>query len=143
MNAAFAERGAVIGVLADSLIGKIRKPDVLEALDEGNMCLITQQAPSAGFTPGSAMNRNKTVYALSDATVVIASADKTGGTWAGAVEALRSKNGTVIVWRGEGEGPGNAALENLGGRRLGNVGELKHLIGLESEPTEQLSLDLT
>ena len=142
MNAAHLADGSVIGVLADSLIGRIRKPDVLQALDGGNTCLVAQQLPSAGFTPASAMNRNKLVYALSEATVVVASAEQTGGTWAGAVEAIRAGNGTVIVWRGEGEGPGNAALEPLGGRKMTSVEDLASLIGSNEEPARQLSLEL-
>ena len=140
MNAAFQAGGGVVGVLADSLIGRIRKPDTLEALDAGKTCLISQQIPSAGFTPASAMSRNKLVYALSDATVIVASAEKSGGTWAGAVEAIRAGNGTVIVWRGEGEAPGNAALERLGGRAMTSVGDLGSLAG--SGGTRQLSLEL-
>ncbi len=142
MNAAYLADGSVIGVLADSLIGRIRKPDVLEALDSGNTCLVAQQVPSAGFTPASAMSRNTLVYALSEATVVVASADQTGGTWAGAVEAIRAGNGTVIVWRGDGEGPGNAALERLGGRTMTSVKDLASLIGSSEEPVRQLSLEL-
>ncbi|MEA1904127.1 MAG: DNA-processing protein DprA [Actinomycetota bacterium] len=142
MNAAHLADGSVIGVLADSLIGRIRKPDVLEALDSGNTCLVTQQVPSAGFTPASAMSRNKLVYALSEATVVVASDEQTGGTWAGAIEAIRAGNGTVIVWRGEGERPGNPALERLGGQAMTTVVELGDLIRSSSEPVEQLTLEL-
>jgi len=142
MNAAFQAGGGVVGVLADSLIGWIRKPDVLEALDAGKTCLISQQVPSAGFTPASAMGRNKLVYALSEATVVITSAEESGGTWAGAVEGIRAGNGTVLVWREEGEGPGNASLEKLGGRSMTRVVDLASLINSSEEPVRQLLLDL-
>jgi predicted Rossmann fold nucleotide-binding protein DprA/Smf involved in DNA uptake len=142
MNAAYQADGSVIGVLADSLIGRIRKSDVLQALDNGNTCLVAQQVPAAGFTPASAMSRNKLVYAFSEATVIVASADGTGGTWTGAVEAVRAGNGTVIVWRGAGEGPGNAGLERLGGRTMTSVEDLASLIGSSEEPVQQLSLDL-
>jgi len=142
MNAAYQADGSVIGVLADSLIGRIRKSDVLQALDNGNTCLVAQQVPAAGFTPASAMSRNKLVYALSAATVIVASNDGTGGTWAGAVEAIRAGNGTIIVWRGSGEGPGNAALERLGGHLMTSVGDLASLIGSSEGPVRQLSLEL-
>jgi predicted Rossmann fold nucleotide-binding protein DprA/Smf involved in DNA uptake len=88
------------------------------------------------------MSRNKLIYALSEATVVVASAEQTGGTWAGAVEAIRAGNGTVIIWRGEGEGPGNAALEQLGGRTMTSAENLASLIGSSEEPVQQLSLEL-
>lgn len=143
MNAAYIADGSVIGVLADSLIGRIRKPDVLQALDDGKTCLISQQVPSAGFTPASAMSRNKLVYALSAATVIVASAEESGGTWTGAVEAIRASNGIVIVWRGEGEGRGNQALERLGAHAMADVGELSELRLASPEQTEQLRLDIS
>lgn len=141
MNAAFQSGGSVIGVLADSLIGRIRKPDVLQALDDGNVCLVTQQAPSSGFTAGAAMSRNKLIYGLSAVTVVVASDDDSGGTWAGAKEALKSGNGTVAVWRGEGEGAGNQALEDMGAHRLEEPADLASLLDVRS-PSEQITLDL-
>lgn len=142
MNAAYLADGSVIGVLADSLIGRIRRRDVLEALDSGHTCLVAQQVPSAGFTPASAMSRNKLIYALSAATLIVASAEESGGTWTGAVEAIRAGNGTVIVWNGPGEGPGNTALARLGGRAMTSVGDLGELIGSNEEPVRQLSLEL-
>ena len=142
MNAAFGANGSVVGVLADSLIGRIRKPDVLQALDSGNTCLITQQAPSSGFSPAGAMNRNKLIYALADVTVVVAATEDTGGTWAGAVEAIKAKNGVVAIWRGAGEGPGNAALERFGGQAIREALDLHELLEQSPDPTEQLSLDL-
>lgn len=133
--------GSVVGVLADSLIGRIRKPDVLQALDEGGVCLVTQQAPSSGFTPAAAMARNKVIYGLSAVTVVVASDEDSGGTWAGAKEALKTRNGTVAVWRGPGEGPGNEALQRLGAGPIRDTSELEGLLDTE-ETSEQMSLDL-
>ncbi len=142
MNAAYLAGGTVIGVLADSLVRRIRKPGVLEALHAGTTCLVSQQVPTAGFSPASAMGRNKLVYALSVATVVVASAENSGGTWAGAVEAIRTGNGTVIVWRGAGEGPGNEALEKRGGQPMASVDHLGDLVRSADPPTSQLTLDL-
>jgi predicted Rossmann fold nucleotide-binding protein DprA/Smf involved in DNA uptake len=140
MNAAFSDRGTVVGVLADSLIGRIRRPDTLQALDEGTVCLLTQQAPSSGFTPAAAMARNKIVYALSALTVVVASDEGSGGTWSGATEALRAENGTVAVWRGQGEGPGNEALEKAGALPIRDPSELSDLLDSDDK-SEQMSLD--
>jgi predicted Rossmann fold nucleotide-binding protein DprA/Smf involved in DNA uptake len=141
MNAAYEEAGSVIGVLADSLQARIRNSDVLRALDDGDTCLVSQQIPSAGFTPASAMARNKLIYALSDLTVVVASDLDSGGTWSGAVEALNRGVSRVVVWRGAGEGPGNEALERSGASPLRSAGELSALFAAErpSAP-EQLSL---
>lgn len=143
MNSAHSAGGSVVGVLADSLIGRIRRPDILNALDAGTTCLISQQVPSAGFTAGAAMSRNKIVYGLSAATVVVASAEDSGGTWTGATEAIRKGTGTVTVWRGEGEGPGNEALERKGARPMCDVAELSELLRSTPDPAEQLRLDVT
>lgn len=147
MNAAFQAAGSVVGVLADSLQARVRNSDILRALDAGSTCLITQQAPSVGFTPASAMSRNKLVYALSTVTVVVATDEGSGGTWAGAIEAIKRSNGVVAVWRGEGEGPGNAALEQRGALPMRSISDLASLLdtehldlGTPSEDPVQLGL---
>lgn len=141
MNAAFMAGGQVVGVLADSLLSRIRKPDVLRALDQGDVCLITQQSPSSGFTPAAAMSRNQLIYGLSELTVVVCSDQGSGGTWAGATEALRGNNGIVVVWRGEGEGPGNSELEKMGAIPIKTAKDLEGIIDQPSPVlAEQLSL---
>ncbi|MCP3976142.1 MAG: DNA-processing protein DprA [bacterium] len=141
MNAAYTAGGTVLGVLADSLQARIRKPDILRALDSGQTTLITQQAPSSGFTPAAAMGRNKLIYAMSHVTVVVASDEDGGGTWTGAVEALKAGNGVTAAWRGRGEGPGNGRLVELGAVPVHSTVDM--LACLDADPTtapEQLSL---
>lgn len=141
MNAAFMAGGTVVGVLADSLQGRIRKPGTLQAIDEGTVCLLSQQIPSAGFSPHAAMARNKLVYALSEVTVVIATDLETGGTWMGATEALKKTNGHVAVWTGDGAGPGNTALLRLGASALSTPGRLLDFrTDPPAAPAEQLGL---
>jgi predicted Rossmann fold nucleotide-binding protein DprA/Smf involved in DNA uptake len=141
MNAAFTAGGTVIGVLADSLQARIRKPGTLQAIDEGTVCLVSQHIPSAGFTPHSAMARNKLVYALSEITVVVAAELETGGTWDGAVEAIKKRNGTVAVWAGDGGGPGNDALIRTGATALTSTSDLFGLHPTDAPDTsEQLGL---
>jgi predicted Rossmann fold nucleotide-binding protein DprA/Smf involved in DNA uptake len=127
MNASNESGGSVVGVLADSLLERIRSSEVLASLDSGLTCLITQQHPSVGFTPAAAMSRNKLIYAIADVTVVIASDLESGGTWSGATEALRSNYGRVAVYRGPGSGPGNAKLGDLGATALLATDELDSL----------------
>ena len=141
MAAAFEAGGSVVGVLADSLAGRIRRPDTLRALDSGQICLITHQHPGAGFGAGAAIGRNKLIYALAKLTVVVATDRGRGGTWEGASEALRSGYGRVAVWRGGGEGPGNAALEDLGAEPIRAVEELCGLVDADTpEPPAQMSM---
>lgn len=136
MNAAYEARGTIVGVIADSLRKRVRSSDVARALHEGNTCLISIQHPTAGFTPAAAMGRNKLIYALSDVTVVVASDHDSGGTWAGATEALRRGYGRVAVWRGRGEGTGNAALEKRGATPLKAVADLDSLVKQGPDPAQ-------
>lgn len=141
MNAAFQAGGTVVGVLADSLQARIRQGDVLRAIDGGTICLVSQQVPSAGFSPAAAMARNKLIYALTETTVVIASDPGSGGTWAGAVEALKKHLADVAVWTGPGAGSGNDQLIGLGGRPMANASDLFDLAARAKAPEpEQLKL---
>jgi predicted Rossmann fold nucleotide-binding protein DprA/Smf involved in DNA uptake len=123
MNAGFTAGGRTVGVVADSLEQRIRRSEMIQALDTERICLVTLQHPSAGFSPASAYGRNKAIYGLADLTVVVASSEGEGGTWKGATEALRLGL-PVTVWRGDGEGPGNAALEKAGARPITDPGDL-------------------
>jgi len=60
------------------------------------------------------MARNKLIYALSDAAVIAASAVGTGGSWAGAVEALDAGWVPVFVRAGEDVPEGNRQLLGRG-----------------------------
>lgn len=90
--------GAVVEFLADSLEKKIKKPNIIKALLNGQMLLFSDTKPEIGFTVAKAMNRNKLIYAASFGTFVIASDYNKGGTWAGATEALRNSLCKVFVW---------------------------------------------
>lgn len=97
MNAALTSRGTAVGILADSLEKSIRNPDNREAISRGDLCLVTPYSPSAPFSVGTAMGRNKLIYTLADHAIVVASDAEKGGTWAGATEALKSKWLPVFV----------------------------------------------
>lgn len=114
MAAAYEAGGTVVGVLADSLERTIAIRENRAAMLDGRSCLCTPYRPDARFTAGNAMGRNKIIYGLSRATLVIASAKGEGGTWAGATEALKKGYGRVAVWTGEGGGPGNVPLVGHG-----------------------------
>lgn len=88
------------------------------------------------------MARNKPVYVLADLTVVVAADGGSGGTWSGAEEALRRRYGRVAVWRGAGEGSGNARLERMGAVALRSLDDLAAILQRpEPRPTpEQLTM---
>jgi hypothetical protein len=77
---------------------------------------------------------------LSTVTVVVATDEGSGGTWAGATEALKKGISTVLVWRGEGEGPGNAALIARGGIAIDTLSALGGLLTISGAAPDQLSL---
>ena len=93
-ESALEARGTAVGVLADSLTRAVKSQK--EALKKGDLCLVTPYSPSAGFSVGAAMGRNRLIYTLADYAIVVASDAETGGTWAGATETL--KNGWVPVF---------------------------------------------
>ena len=59
-----------------------------EALMDGRLVLACPYDPAARFQVGQAMQRNKLIYALSDAALVVNSDYGKGGTWTGATEQL-------------------------------------------------------
>jgi predicted Rossmann fold nucleotide-binding protein DprA/Smf involved in DNA uptake len=145
MNAALEEGGVAVGVLADSLVRAVRDGDVRRAIADERLCFITPYKPTAGFSVASAMGRNKLIYALSQATLVVAADVETGGTWEGAVESLRKEYAPVLVWTGAGAGPGNEALVRRGATGAGDVGTLFPLPRAErasGSSLTQLSLDV-
>jgi predicted Rossmann fold nucleotide-binding protein DprA/Smf involved in DNA uptake len=118
MDGSLEAGGVAIGVLADSLESTVRKPDVRQLLLDDRLLLLTPYAPTAGFSVGGAMGRNKLIYGLADFAVVVSSDFQTGGTWAGAVEALKAGWCPVIVREAEGAPKGNRELIKLGGLGL-------------------------
>jgi predicted Rossmann fold nucleotide-binding protein DprA/Smf involved in DNA uptake len=123
MRAALDAEGKVVGVLADSLLRALREPETRRAISGGQACFCTPFKPDAAFSVANAMGRNKLIYALSAATLVVAADDGSGGTWAGAKEALASGR-PVISWIGPGAGPGNSVLADRGATRLTELDQL-------------------
>ena len=128
MDAALEVGGAVLGILAESLSRKLKRPDVRRAVYDGATVMCTPYNPDAPFSAGNAMGRNKLIYAQAALTVVIASDTGTGGTWSGATEALKRGCGAVAVWRGDGEGPGNESLQQLGAAPVSSIEDIESLL---------------
>ena len=130
MQAALEADGLAFGALADSLERTARQPDVREFVSDGKLVLLTPYAPTAGFSVGAAMGRNKLIYGLAEFAVVVSSDHQTGGTWAGAVEALKANWCPVLVRDGDGVPGGNKELLKLGATRL----TAKELTGISDLP---------
>lgn len=110
--------GKVAAFIADSMISKIKKKEIREAITKGNLLLMSEINPKSGFTVYSAMNRNKYIYGLSKLTVVVSSDYNKGGTWAGAIENLKNSWVPILV-RNESDVPkGNLELIKMGANVL-------------------------
>ncbi|MDO8542064.1 MAG: DNA-processing protein DprA [Opitutaceae bacterium] len=115
MNGALQAGGNVAGVMADSLERAALARENREPLMDGRLVLISPYDPAAGFNVGNAMQRNKLIYALADAALVVTSDLEKGGTWTGAIEQLdRLHFVPVFVRNGANAGKGNAALLRRG-----------------------------
>lgn len=136
MNAAFGAGGQVVGVLADALEHAVTRRSTRRGVSGGQICLVTPYPPNAPFSVGNAMGRNKIIYALSRCTIVVASDHETGGTWAGATEALKNGYGRVGSWSGPGAVAGNGALIQRGAAELSDVDRLGELLDKSADPPE-------
>jgi predicted Rossmann fold nucleotide-binding protein DprA/Smf involved in DNA uptake len=112
MDSALEARGTAVSVLADSLERAVKSRK--EALSRGDLCLVTPYSPNAGFSVGAAMGRNRLIYTLADYALVVASDAETGGTWAGATEALKNNWLPVFVLEHEAMPEGNKLLLQKG-----------------------------
>jgi predicted Rossmann fold nucleotide-binding protein DprA/Smf involved in DNA uptake len=115
MSGALEAGGKTIGVLADSLERAALNREHRTFLMEGQLVLISPFDPSAGFNVGHAMRRNKLIYALADAALVVNSDYEKGGTWAGALEQLEKLQFVPVYVRSNGEtSDGIKALRHKG-----------------------------
>lgn len=117
MRGGLENGGRVAGVLADSLERAALNRDNRDWLINEQLALISPYDPSAGFNIGNAMQRNKLIYALAEAALVVNAEYEKGGTWAGATEQLRKLRFVPVYVRSTGElGPGLEALTKLGAK---------------------------
>ena len=115
MRGALEAGGKVAGVLADSLERAALNREHRSFLIDGQLVLVSAYDPAAGFNVGNAMQRNKQIYALADAALVVSSDYEKGGTWAGAVEQLEKLRLVPVYVRSNGEtGKGLEALRRKG-----------------------------
>lgn len=118
MLGALDKEGTAAGVLADSLLRAATSAKYRKGLMGNNLVLVSPFNPEAGFDVGNAMRRNRYIYCLADAAVVVTTSKERGGTWNGAIENL--KHGWVPLWVKEHADPnsGNAALVQQGAQWL-------------------------
>jgi len=118
MTGALEKEGTVIGILAENLLRAATSSKYRQALLASDLVLISSFNPESGFDVGNAMARNKYIYCLSDAAIVIASTKEKGGTWSGASENLSNKWVPLWVKSTNSAGSGNQSLVSKGAQWL-------------------------
>jgi DNA processing protein len=114
MRGALEAEGRAVGVLADSLERAATNREHRNLLLDRRLALLSPYDPSAGWNVGHAMQRNKLIYALADAALVVSSDLEKGGTWAGATEQLEKYRFVPVYVRASGER--GSGLEALGAK---------------------------
>lgn len=143
MRGALEAGGRVCGVLTDSLERQVLTREHRDLLLEGRLVLVSPYDPNAGFNRGHAMQRNKIVYALADAALVVSSDVEKGGTWAGAIEQLRKLKLVTVYVRSTGTPQrGLDALRSNGAISWPNPATPGDLRTLLDAPQEQQSAEM-
>ena len=136
MRGALDAGGIVVGILADGLEKAAVRREHREALMNGRLALICPYDPAARFNVGHAMQRNKLIYALADAALVVNSDYGKGGTWTGASEQLDRLEFVPVYVRADGDvGKGLAELQRLGARPWPNPKTAQELEEVLNSPS--------
>lgn len=136
-SASLSNDSFCIEYISDSLTRKIKKRDAITALHNNKLLIMSMTKPDAGFNAGIAMQRNKYIYAQSEATIVVKSDYNKGGTWGGATEALR-KEYCPVLCRDKKQYSGNTGLIKQGAIPIdenwdGNIEAINQLMPTEIE----------
>ncbi len=127
MAGALDAGGWALGVLAEGLAKTATSGQYRAGLMSDHLTLVSPFDPDSRWFAYTAMERNKLLYGLSDAALVVASSADSGGTWAGAAEALQLGKVRVFVKSTGVLAQGNPKLLRMGG------------IPFPSEPSENLA----
>ena len=108
-----------IEYVSDSMLRKLKSSDTVKRIQDGKLLMLSVVRPDAGFNVGIAMQRNRYIYAQSEATVVVRADLNKGGTWSGATENLRHSWCPTLCW--DDTYPGNIALIDKGAVAIDNT----------------------
>ncbi len=117
MKGTLEAKGKLTGILANDLKSAVTNRTYRDAILNEQLVLVSPYDPSSGFNVGHAMQRNKLIYALSDAALVINAEKGKGGTWDGAVEQLDKLRLAPVYVRSTGApSEGLEALQQKGAK---------------------------
>ena len=137
LDGALDAGGVAVGIPAEGISLASRSAEIRRRVHAGELSLASPYAPDARFSAGSANGRNKIVYALSQVTFVAAARDGSGGSWAGATEALERRYCPVAVWMGDGADDGNGALVRRGAIPITDPNRLFEIDDLAPPPVQE------
>ena len=103
MRGSLEAGGNAIGVLGNNLERAALNRRNREPLMDGRLVLVSSFDPGIRFRGWQAMERNKQIYALADAALVVNSDLEHGGTWAGAIEQLGKLRYVAVYVRSNGQ----------------------------------------
>ena len=116
MNSALEAGGSVVGVLPGDLAKTAMNREHRTWLVEERLVLVSPFDPNLRFTVAQAMQRNRVIYALAEAALVVNADLNRGGTWAGAAELLKKYHVPVFVRSRGDPSAGLQALQQRGAR---------------------------
>ena len=123
MRGSLEAGGRAVGVLGNNLERAALDRGHREPLMDGRLVLVSSFDPAVRFRGWQAMERNKQIYALADAALVVNSDHGHGGTWSGATEQLGKLRYAPVYVRSNGER--GRGLDRLVARGAGEWGEPK------------------
>lgn len=142
MLGALEKDGTAAGVLADSLLRASNSSKYRRALMDRNLVLVSPFNPEAGFDVGNAMARNKYIYCLATAAVVVSTSKDKGGTWSGATENLKQHWVRLWVKSNADTNSGNAALVDMGAHWLADDLQIDELAAGQEGSAAQVGSSL-
>ncbi len=105
--------GEIAEYIVGSLVDRLSNMEVQAGIKRGKMLLLSSSSPIEEFSAREAMIRNSYIYAESKATIVVKCDYKKGGSWNGAINAIKKNYVPVFVWGNEGY-VGNIELSKNG-----------------------------
>lgn len=143
MQGSLEAGGRAVGVLGNNLERAALDRGNREPLMDGRLVLVSSFDPAVRFRGWQAMERNKQIYALADAALVVNSDHGHGGTWAGATEQLGKLRYAPVYVRSNGER--GRGLDGLVARGAGEwrepktPSELREIVFDDASPVPALA----